>query len=72
MEAPHLTLSPFGEREQKRSLPRGRGTLSLVREGQGEGARNQIPSNIRAGSSMHRLIVTRHCTASRPSMMRWS
>ena len=30
------------------------------------------PSTMRAGSSRHCLTVTRNCTASRPSMMRWS
>ena len=30
------------------------------------------PSTMRAGSSRHCLTVTRNCTASRPSMIRWS
>ena len=32
----------------------------------------QISNNRRLGSSSNCLMVTRNCTASRPSMMRWS
>ena len=35
-------------------------------------ASSQTPSSSRAGSSRPSLMATRNCTASRPSMMRWS
>ena len=75
----HDTIEDFGVTKPEAI---GDALAEILRDLAANGASAQLPvgrwagphtsSRSRSGSSMHSLMRTRNCTASRPSMRRWS